>query len=117
MFSEESILLDGITGTILVCGSISSEGERLKPISMAAERIARLLQVRSEIANLGDATSPIYVYFRPAGGDPIPIYCEYKGSSSEEEVYSALCRMIFVLSFHPKYLTLKNMRDKFMGLS
>ena len=91
--------------------------KRMKPVSMAAEKIARLLKLNFEIKTFRKDFSPIYVYYKAGDEEPIPVYCSNNGQSRTEEVYAKLRNMMFVLSFHPKHQALKRVRKEIMQFS
>ena len=84
---------------------------------MAAEKMARLLKLNFEIKTFRKNFTPIYVYYKTDGEEPIPIYCSNNGQSRMDEVYSALKNMMFVLSFHPKHQALRRVRKDIMRFS
>ena len=84
---------------------------------MAAERMARLLNLNFEVKTLRKNFTPIYVYYRTGEEEPIPLYCSNSGQSRAEEVYAALKNMMFVLSFHPKHQALRRVRKEIMQFS
>jgi hypothetical protein len=88
--------------------------KRSKPISMAAEKMARLLKLNFEVKTLKKSSSPTYVYYETGIDAPIPIYCSSTDKSSADEVYTALRNMMFVLSFHPKHKALRHVRKEIM---
>jgi len=99
-------MLDCSSGKLYVYGSSSSQ-KRLKPVSMATEKMARLLKLNFEIKTFRKSFTPIYVYYKKGDEEPIPIYCNSNSQSNIEEVYTALRNMMFVLSFHPKHQALR----------
>lgn len=80
--------------------------------------MAQRLNLDFEMVQFERASSPIYVYYEENDGcEPIPLYCD-KGKMSElEEISSALKKMMFVLSFHPKHSALRQMRQEILKLS
>jgi hypothetical protein len=111
-------MLENCNGKLLVyaSGFISSE-ERFSSVSEAVERIAKLLRLNFEVVTCEEEVEPIYVYYKNGEEDPVPIYCDKGEKTSLKEVYSALRSMMFVLSFHPRYLALKHMRRRIMRFS
>ncbi|MGQ9530260.1 MAG: hypothetical protein ACUVQX_02590 [Candidatus Bathycorpusculaceae bacterium] len=79
----------------------------------AAERMAKLLKLNFEVVTLRGKFTPIYVYYKSGDEEPVPIYYDKDGKADEGEIYKALRNMIFVLSFHPKYATLRRIRKEF----
>ena len=91
--------------------------KRLKPVSVAAEKMARLLNLNFEIKTFRKRFTPIYVYYKNGDEEPIPIYCNNNDRSSMREIYTALRNMMFVLSFHPKHSALRHARKEIMQFS
>lgn len=91
--------------------------KRLKPVSIAAEKMARLLKLNFEIKTFRKSFTPIYVYYKTGDDEPIPIYCNNNSQSNIEEVFIALRNMMFVLSFHPKHQALRPVRKEIMRFS
>jgi hypothetical protein len=110
-----SEMIGGNDTRLFVYASASCQ-ERLKPISTATEKMARLLKLDFEVRLIDKAFTPIYVYYEKGEDDPIPIYCDYSETDAEE-VYTSLRSMIFVLSFHPKHMALKHLRQNIMQSS
>jgi hypothetical protein len=105
-------------GKLLVYASSSVSGEnRLKPISMAAEKMASLLKMGVEVKMFRKDFTPIYVYYKQGDEEPIPIYCNNGEDSDVMEIYMTLRNMMFVLSFHPKHLALRQARKEITQLS
>ncbi len=110
-------MLRAQTGKLLVYTSSSSQHEnRFKPISIAAEKMAKVLKTDVEVKTLRKKFSPIYVYYKNGDEEPIPIYWSNKESNTQD-VYDALRNMIFVLSFHPKNSALRELRKEIMQFS
>jgi hypothetical protein len=96
---------------LLVYASSSVPREsRLKPVSTAAEKMAKLLNVSMEVKRFRKRFTPIYVYYKNGDEEPIPIYCDNGGATDAQEIYTTLRNMMFVLSFHPKHSALKHVR-------
>jgi len=91
--------------------------KRLKPVSIATDKMARLLKLNFEIKTFRKSFKPIYVYYKTGDEESIPIYCNNNSQSNIEEVYLALRNMMFVLSFHPKLQGLKHVRKEIMQFS
>jgi len=105
-------------GKLLVYASSStSHRNRLKSVSIAAEKMGRLLKLRVEVITLRENFTPIYVYYKNGDEEPIPIYCDKDAKSSMQEIYTALRSMMFVLSFHPKHSALRRIREEIMHFS
>ena len=103
---------------LLVYASSSVPREsRLKPVSAAAEKMAKLLNVSMEVKRFRKRFTPIYVYYKNGDEEPIPIYCDNGGATDAQEIYTTLRNMMFVLSFHPKHSTLRGLRKEIMRLS
>ncbi|MBC7130529.1 hypothetical protein H5T51_04840 [Candidatus Bathyarchaeota archaeon] len=106
-------------GRILVYASDrASCKKRLKPISLAARKIAKNLNLDMEIVTLKTrAAASICVCYQNGNEEPIPLYQDRGRRTNFESVYKALRSMIFVLSFHPRYVALRKMRRKIMKFS
>lgn len=89
----------------------------MKPVSMAAEKIAKQLSVKFEVKKFRKRFAPIYVYYQNGDEEPIPIYCNNGGKSDIREIYRTLQNMMFVLSFHPKHWALRQVRSEIMQFS
>ncbi|MEM2975680.1 MAG: hypothetical protein QW821_04615 [Candidatus Bathyarchaeia archaeon] len=85
------------------------ENERLRIVNSAVAKIANKMRLKVQVAPRKELTS-IYVYFRNGNSEEIPLYSDWGKKGSEEDVYSAIRNIIFVLSFHPKYLFLRKAR-------
>jgi hypothetical protein len=106
------------TGKLLVyASSFSSHEKRLKPVSVAAERVAGLLKMDVEVKTFRRRFKPIYVYYKQGDEDPIPLYCNNGEKLNAEDVYTTLRKMMFVLSFHPKHSALRHARREIIQLS
>lgn len=94
------------------------ERKRLESVRTAVQQTAKRLNLDFEMVKLNDASSPIYVYYEDDGAeDPIPLYCDEGKITGLDEISSALRRMMFVLSFHPKHAALRHMRNEILKLS
>ena len=92
--------------------------KRLESVRNAAQETAKRLKLDFEMVKLDRAGVPIYVYYEEnSDGEPIPLYCDEGKMSDLEEICSALRSMMFVLSFHPKHSTLRQMRGEILKLS
>ena len=92
--------------------------KRLQSVRTATKQTARRLNLNFEMVKLHGAASPIYVYYEDDGAnDPIPLYCDEGKRSGLDEISSALRKMMFVLSFHPKHAALRHMRNEILKLS
>jgi len=92
--------------------------ERFESVRTAARETAKRLNLDFELVRLDRASSPIYVYYEENDGDePIPLYCDEGKMSGLEEISGKLRNMMFVLSFHPNHLALKEMRSELLKLS
>jgi hypothetical protein len=108
-------VFDGQGGKLLVyASSFSCHKSRLKPVSLAAERMAKLLNVGVEVKRFRERFTPIYVYYKEGDEEPIPLYCNNGNDLNVQEIYVALRNMMFVLSFHPKHSALRQVRKKIM---
>ena len=110
------LLMECCGGKLFVYASSFSQ-KRLRPISIAAERMARLLNLGFEIKTFRRSFAPIYVYYETGEDEPIPLYCCKNGPSDTDEVYERLRNMMFVLSFHPKHRSLIPIRKEIMQFS
>lgn len=92
--------------------------KRLESVRTATKETAKRLNLDFEIVRFDRAPSPIYVYYEESDGDePIPLYCDEGKMSGLEEISSKLRSMMFVLSFHPNHLALREMRKEILKLS
>jgi hypothetical protein len=106
-------------GKLMVYASTGvPKGKRLESVRMAAKETAKRLNLDFEMVRLDRAPSPIYVYYEENDGDePIPLYCDEGKMSGLEEISGKIRNMMFVLSFHPNHLLLKEMRSELLKLS
>ena len=109
-------MLNCSSGKLCVYGSVSSQ-KRLKPISIAAEKMANLLKLNFEIKTFRKNFTPIYVYYKKGDEEPIPVYWDNNSQINIDEVYTALRNMMFVLSFHPKHQALRLVRKEIIQFS
>jgi hypothetical protein len=106
------------TGKLLIYAStFASHDRRLKPLSMAAEKIACQLKMNVEVKKFAKRFTPIYVYYKQGDEDPVPLYWDNDETSDSEDVYEALKNMMFVLSFHPRNSALRQARKEIRQLS
>ncbi|MEM3735631.1 MAG: hypothetical protein QXH40_03435 [Candidatus Bathyarchaeia archaeon] len=91
--------------------------ERLKAVSAAVEKTARMLNLEVEIVPLKGANALIYIYYKDGVNEPVPLYCDKESENSTEKVCTTLRSMMFVLSFHPKYSALKKIRREIIRFS
>lgn len=106
------------SGKLLVYASDGvSDDKRLRSVSVAAEKMAKLLRFNVEVVTFKEEFAPIYVYYKNAEEEPIPLYCDKGEESTMQEIYDALEKMIFVLSFHPKHSALKQIIGKVIRFS
>lgn len=111
-------MLKAGSGKLLVYASASSpHKKRLQSVRTATEETARLLNLDFGIVNFAKQVSQIYVYYENGDDEPIPIYCDKGKKLDLGEISANLRKMIFVLSFHPKNLTLRQMRMELMAVS
>jgi hypothetical protein len=105
-------------GKLMVCASSSSfREEHLKPVSLAIEKMARLLKMDVELVTFREEVRQIYVYYKHGDEEPIPIYSDDGKKADAHEIYIAIKSMMFVLSFHPKHSALRHMRREIMQFS
>jgi len=107
--------LENSNGKLLIYASnfVSSE-ERLKPVSVAAQKMAELLKLNFEVVIFGEKLAPIYVYYKDGDEEPIPVYCNKGEKADAHQIYETLRNMMFVLSFHPRHSLLRRMRKEIM---
>jgi hypothetical protein len=111
-------LFEDQSGRLLVyASSFASREKRLKPVSTAAEKMAKLLKLDVKVVTFRRRFTPIYVYYKEGGEEPIPIYCDYEENPNVQEICVALKNMMFVLSFHPRHSALKSVRKEIMRFS
>lgn len=92
--------------------------KRLQSVRIATEETARRLNLDFELIKFGEGGSPIYVYYDSCDdGEPIPLYCDEGKAGDLDDICAVLRKMIFVLSFHPKHLALKQLRNEIIRLS
>jgi hypothetical protein len=111
-------MFENPNGKLLVyASSFASFEKRLKPVSSAAEKMAKLLKLNVEVVKFRKKFTPIYVYYKEGEDEPIPIYCDNSEGSDMQQVYKVLRNMMFVLSFHPKHSALRSIRKEVMQFS
>jgi hypothetical protein len=79
--------------------------------------MARYLKLSFEVKTFRKKFEPIYVYYKNGDDEPIPICCVGDKYSDIGEISASLRNMMFVLSFHPRHLALKEMRKEIMQFS
>jgi hypothetical protein len=106
------------------CGKLmvyASDGfpsrKRLESVKTATQKTAKCLNLDFGMVKFEKSGSPIYVYYKGDDGEQIPLYCDEGKISDLEEISSALRSMMFVLSFHPRHTTLRQMRKEIVKLS
>jgi hypothetical protein len=105
-------------GKLMVYASVAApHKKRLRSVQTAAEETAKSLNLDFEMVKFQRSGSPIYVYYENGGDEPIPLYCDEGKEGNLHEICSALRKMMFVLSFHPKHSALKPLRSELMTLS
>jgi hypothetical protein len=102
---------------LVYASSLSSNEGRLQSVSVAVDKIARLLKLPMEIVTFREESGCVYVYYENGRDEPVPIYFDSGGELEMEDVYKALRNMMFVLSFHPKHSALKHIRKEIMLFS
>ena len=112
-------MFKGNCGKLMVYASTGIPSrKRLDWVRTAAQETAKRLNLDFQLVNLEGVFSPIYVYYEETvGDDPIPLYCDEGKRSDLDEISSALSRMMFVLSFHPKHSALRQIRKDILKLS
>jgi hypothetical protein len=110
--------LENPNGKLLIYASnFAFREKRLKSVSMATEKMAKLLDLNFEVITFGEKIALIYVYYKNGDEEPIPLYCNSGGKANVQEIYMALRNMIFVLSFHPKHSALRQIRKEIKRFS
>ncbi|MCK5628098.1 hypothetical protein KAI12_01400 [Candidatus Bathyarchaeota archaeon] len=102
---------------LLYAPSTPTPEHRLQSVRHATEKIAKLLNLDFEFIRFRERLSHIYVYYENGFDDPIPIYCDNGKKGGVQDVASTLRKMMFVLSFHPNNLALKEARAQLFRLS
>ncbi|MEM3090499.1 MAG: hypothetical protein QXW17_01915 [Candidatus Bathyarchaeia archaeon] len=111
-------MLDDNRGKLLVyVSSMETRMERLKAVSTAVEKTARMLNLEVEVVPFKGVRAPIYVYYKDGENEPVPLYCDKESENSTEKVFITLRSIIFVLSFHPKFSALKKIRREIIRFS
>jgi tRNA U34 2-thiouridine synthase MnmA/TrmU len=115
---EGTSMLENLNGKLLVyASSFTSRGGRLKSVSTATARMAKMLNLNVEVVTFREKFAPIYVYYKNGEEEPIPIYCNKNEKSDIQEICASLRKMMFVLSFHPKHSALKRIRKEIIRFS
>jgi roadblock/LC7 domain-containing protein len=109
--------LESSNGKLLIyASSFASSEERFRPVSAAAQKMAKLLKLNFEVVIFGEKITPIYVYYKNGDEESIPVYCNKGEKADVQEIYTTLRNMMFVLSFHPRHSALRHVRKEFMRL-
>lgn len=112
------IMFKSNIGKLMVyASSYSPKRNRLKSVRTAAQETARLLQLDFEVVRFKERASQIYVYYENGEDEPVPIYCDEGKESDPRGICSNLRRMMFVLSFHPRNMALRQIRQEITRLS
>jgi hypothetical protein len=96
---------------LIYTSRFSNQGDRLRVVRPAVAKIAKSLSLGVEIAPTKKTLS-VYVYYQNDSGEEIPVYCDWGKNWNEEDVYKAIRNMMFVLSFHPGFSGLQNVREE-----
>ena len=96
---------------LIYTSRFSSHGDRLRVVGSAVAKIAKSLSLGMEVASTQKILS-VYVYYRNEHGEEVPIYCDWGKNWGEDDVYKAIRNMMFVLSFHPEYSGLQDVRKE-----
>lgn len=96
---------------LIYTSRFSGHSDRLRVVGSAVAKVARSLSLSVEVAPTKKILS-VYVYYRNESGEEIPVYCDWGKNWGEEDVYKAIRNMMFVLSFHPEYTGLQNIRKE-----
>ena len=99
---------------MIYASSLAFGEERLKPVSLAAQKMADLLKLNFEVVTFGEKLAPIYVYYKDGEEEPIPVYCNKGEKTDAHQICASLRNMLFVLSFHPRHMALRRMRKEIM---
>ncbi|MCW4047295.1 MAG: hypothetical protein NWE99_07015 [Candidatus Bathyarchaeota archaeon] len=91
--------------------------KRLRSVKTATEETAKRLNLDFELVKFRRSGSAIYVYYESGEDEPVPLYCDEGKTGDMHEICAALRKMMFVLSFHPKFSALKQLRNELMRLS
>ncbi len=111
-------MVEKCRGKLLVYAStFVSRNNRLRHVRVATERIATLLNLNLEVVKFQKEFTTIYVYYMSGENESIPIYRDNTRQTSEDDVYTTLRNMMFVLSFHPKHAALRQVRNAVMRFS
>ena len=95
-----------------------ASNKRLESVKTATAETAKLLNLKFDVVRFRNSCSQIYVYYECSDRDePIPLYCDDGKTGNLQEICETLRKMVFVLSFHPKYSALKQMRSAIMRAS
>lgn len=94
-----------------------SPKQRLCSVREAAENAAKQMNLDFELVSQTMGQSQIYVYYENGEDERIPIYCDEGKRADLAEISSKIRNMMFVLSFHPRYAALKQLRNSIMKLS
>ena len=110
--------MESFNGKLLVYASgAACRNGRLEFVNSAVRKIASMLHMDVKIVILREGASPIYVYYKSENTDLIPIYCDRHEKIDLKQVYDSMKNMMFVLSFHPKFSSLKRIRNRIMRFS
>lgn len=110
--------MESCNGKLLVYASRSvSRGRKFEPVRDAAERMARYLRLGFEVKTFRKRFEYVYIYYANGGEEPIPIYQCTDKMSGMNEICTSLRNMMFVLSFHPRHLALRQLRKEIMLFS
>ncbi len=100
-------------GKLLVyVSSVETRMERLKAVSTAVEKTARILNLEVEVVPFKGERASIYIYYNDDENEPVTLYCDNESDNSAEKVFTTLRSIMFVLSFHPKFSALKKIGEK-----
>lgn len=115
-FGESS--LAACNGKLSVYAScFRSEGKKFEPVRLATEKMARYLRLGFEVRTFKKSFGSAYVYYTSGSEEPIPIFQDHEGISDVKVICASLRNMMFVLSFHPRYLSLRELRKEIMLFS
>jgi hypothetical protein len=111
-------MLRNTSGKLMVYASTGApHKKRLQSVRTATEETARRLNLDFEMVNFEKQVAQIYVYYEDGCDEPVPIYCDEGKQLDLAEISANLRNMMFVLSFHPKHSTLRQIRTELMAVS
>jgi hypothetical protein len=107
-------MLKNDSGKLTVRASTNFAPNRLQSVKTAAKAMAKHLSFDFEMVPAKG--SPIYVYYEEGGEEPIPVYWDDGRGDDAADVASKMRSMMFVLSFHPRHVALRQARKALLNL-